>query len=226
MLYALALASAVLYGAADFLGGFASRRTSAIAIVVISQCAGLIALGLLFPFLPASSPVSGDVLWGAAAGLAGGIVVALLYRALAIGTMAVVAPITAVCAVMVPVIFEAMRGARLSAPTITGIALALIAIVLVSQQAPDDSEPLVARNLSDSRSRLDKTRPTSAGIRLALLSGVAIGFFFLSLARTDAAAGLWPLFAARLVSVGLFVSIALAGSHSLRLGRQVVNITM
>ena len=64
MLVVLALTSAAMYGAADFLGGLASRRASAIAIVVISQLAGLIALLLVLPLLPASSPVQGDWAWG------------------------------------------------------------------------------------------------------------------------------------------------------------------
>src|SRR5688572_18059042 len=90
MLYLVALASAALYGAADFLGGIASRRTNTIAIVVISQLAGLIVLLLVLPLLPSSSATRNDFVWGAAAGFAGGIGVALLYRALAIGSMAIV----------------------------------------------------------------------------------------------------------------------------------------
>ena len=68
MFILLALASAATYGAADFLGGLASRRAGTIAIVVLSQLAGLIALVLMLPFLPASTPARGDWLWGAAAG--------------------------------------------------------------------------------------------------------------------------------------------------------------
>src|SRR2546422_7395614 len=49
-------------------------------------------LALILPFLAPASPSRPDLLWGAVAGLTGGIGVALLYRALAIGTMAVVAP--------------------------------------------------------------------------------------------------------------------------------------
>src|SRR5688500_20210285 len=100
--YVLALASAGFYGSADFLGGLASRRANTIAVVVISQGAGLIALGLMMPFLTAS-PTRHDLVWGAAAGVAGGTGVALLYRALAVGSVAVVAPITAVCALCVAV---------------------------------------------------------------------------------------------------------------------------
>lgn len=197
--YVLALASAALYGAADFLGGLASRSVNTIATVVVSQAAGLLLLVLLVPFLRAVATHS-DLVWGGAAGLAGGIGVGLLYRALAIGTMAIVAPTTAVCAVLIPVAAETIAGERPGARTVAGILLALVAIVLVSQQPAQD------RGESPRR-----------GLGLAILSGVAIGFFFLALARTDAAAGLWPLVAARVVSVCLFLALAVAARQPLRM---------
>jgi drug/metabolite transporter (DMT)-like permease len=218
MLYVLALASAALYGAADFLGGFASRRTSTIAVVVISQCAGLVALGLLFPFLPASSPVRGDVMWGAAAGLAGGIGVALLYRALAIGSMAVVAPITAVCAVTIPVAVAIALGERPGMGPTAGIALAILAIVLVSQQTQAEPSGLVAQGFSPVA--------RSSGVGLALASGVAIGLFFLALARTRADAGMWPLVAARCMSFVLFATVALVTRRSVRMPSNVAAIAV
>src|SRR5512134_760968 len=100
----LALGSAVLYGAGDFTGGLTTRRASTIPVVIFSQASGLVLLALLIPLLPAASPTRADLLWGATAGLAGGVGVALLYHALAIGTMSVVAPTTAVCAVAIPVL--------------------------------------------------------------------------------------------------------------------------
>src|SRR5262249_61939315 len=104
MTYMLALASALLYGAGDFAGGLAARRASTLPVIVLSQASGLILLLLLLPILPAATPSRADFLWGVTAGLTGGAGVALLYRALAIGRMAVVAPTTAVCAVVVPVL--------------------------------------------------------------------------------------------------------------------------
>ena len=185
MAYFLALASAALYGAADFLGGLASRRASTIAIVLVSQAAGLVPLALLLYALP-GTPSEQDFVWGAIAGLAGSVGVALLYRALAIGTMSIVAPTTAVCAVMVPVLVEAFRGERLPPLTQGGIGLAVVAIVLVSQQdSPASGDTGPTRHV------------IPPGIGLALMSGVAIGLFFLALARTSAGAGLWPLFASR-----------------------------
>ena len=119
--YLLAIASAALYGAADFLGGIGSRRASTIAIVVTSQGCGLLALLLILPFLPAASPSTRDLVWGATAGVAGGVGVALLYRALAVGRMAVVAPTTAVCAVIIPVVAGVLTGDRLAPLTTIGI---------------------------------------------------------------------------------------------------------
>jgi drug/metabolite transporter (DMT)-like permease len=213
--YFLALASAALYGAADFLGGLASRRASTISIVLVSQGAGLVPLALLLFALP-GTPSGQDFIWGAVAGLAGSVGVALLYRALAIGTMSIVAPTTAVCAVMLPVLVEVLRGERLPPVTQGGIGLAIVAIALVSQQESRESD--------DARSTRRRMFP--AGMGLALASGVAIGLFFLALARTSAAAGLWPLFASRGLSMLVFGAIAAAGFQGFRLDRKVFKIAV
>lgn len=208
MIELLALASAVLYGSADFFGGLTARRANTIATVVWSQFAGLVLLLLAIPFLPATTVSSRDWIWGFVAGLSGGIGVAFLYRALAVGTMAVVAPTTAVIAAMIPVLFAFAIGERLRPLTFAGVALALVAIFLVSR--PPRSE------------RSGGGKPSGRfppGFGLALLSGVSVGIFFLSLARTTMAAGMWPLVAARISSIGLFVIIALVAKRTLRMDR-------
>src|SRR6476646_194883 len=140
MTYLLAIASALLYGAGAFTGGLATRRASTLPVIVLSQLSGLVLLLLLLPVLPAASPSHADLLWGVAAGLTGGVGVALLYHALAIGRMAVVAPTTAVCAVAVPVLVAVALGERPGPLAALGILLGIVAIVLVSQQsAPDAS---------------------------------------------------------------------------------------
>jgi drug/metabolite transporter (DMT)-like permease len=207
------LVSAAFYGAADFLGGLASRRANTIAIVVVSQLTGLIVLGLMLPFLPVSSPAPNDWIWGAAAGVAGGIGVALLYRALAMGSMALVAPITAVCAVTVPVAAAIALGERPGTGAVAGIALALLAIVLVSQSEPERDGGAA-----------DRARARS--VATALASGVAIGLFFLTLAQTGADAGMWPLVAARGASSGLFVILALVTRRSMQMPADVAAIAV
>jgi drug/metabolite transporter (DMT)-like permease len=209
MIELLALGSSVLYGSADFFGGLTARRANTIATVFWSQFVGLVLLVLILPFLPAASISSRDWTWGFVAGLSGGIGVALLYRALAVGAMAVVAPTTAVIAAMIPVVFAFVMGERLRPLTLAGVALALVAIALVSRPA------------SDSSADPEKTRPRGfpPGFGLALLSGVAVGIFFLSLARTAMAAGMWPLIAARFASIGLFGLIAFFSKRTLRMSR-------
>jgi drug/metabolite transporter (DMT)-like permease len=212
--YLLALASSALYGAADFLGGLASRRESTTAVVVIAQSAGLLALLLIVPFLPESSPSIPDLAWGGAAGVAGGAGVGLLYRALAVGRMAVVAPTTAVCAVVIPAAAGLLAGDRLATHTAIGMALALTAIVLVSREtggsdARDGQHGLVPR-----------------GTVIALAAGVAIGLFFLALARAAPAAGMWPLVCARFGSVALFGVLAIGTGQSLRLPRPIVKLAV
>jgi drug/metabolite transporter (DMT)-like permease len=212
MVYLLALGSALFYGAADFMGGLSSRRAGAIPVVLISQFSGMLLLALLIPALPSASPSRADLLWGAAAGLTGGVGVALLYRALAIGTMAVVAPTTAVCAVAIPVLVAVVLGERPVPLAIAGIVLGIISILLVSQQ---QTERTAEQQTGAHRARLPP------GVGTAFASGVAIGFFLISLARTRSEGGMWPLLMARMVSVLLFATLALATRASFRMSKRV-----
>ena len=196
----IALVSAALYGAADFLGGLISRRASALAVVFVSQFAGAVALLALLPLLPAATVAREDLIWGAVAGLGGGTGVALLYRALAIGTMSVVAPTTAVCAVAVPVAVAMLLGERPAALSLAGIGLALLAIVLISQSPQPAASPHSGTG-------------ARRALPIAIASGVAIGVFYLALARTSRTAGMWPLLAARGASTVLVAGMALASGH-------------
>lgn len=217
MVYLLALGSALFYGAADFTGGLTTRRAGAIPVVILSQFSGLVLLALILPLLPHTSPSRPDLLWGAAAGLTGGIGVALLYRALAIGIMAVVAPTTAVCAVAIPVAVSVLLGERPVPLAIAGIALGIVSIVLVSQQQTAPA--------AEHQSHPSSPGQTS-GVGIALASGVAIGFFLLSLAQTSPTAGMWPLLISRLCSVTLFGLVALAGRRSLRMPANVAALVI
>src|SRR4051812_9125482 len=164
---------------------------------------------LALPLLPAAAPTTADLWWGAAAGLFGGFGVALLYRALATGTMSVVAPITAVTAVTLPVVTSIALGERPGWLPVAGIALGIASIVLVSRQtgATRASSP-------DGRGGQGVRTP---GIRPALLAGIGVGIFLLALAQTRREAGLWPLFTDRIASVAFFAIVATVGRRSLRM---------
>jgi drug/metabolite transporter (DMT)-like permease len=209
----LAVGSAALYGAADFLGGLSARHGQTMLVVVVSQFAGMVLVALALPFGGVPVPPLAEWVWGAIAGLAGGIGVALLYRALAVGVMSLVAPVTAVCAVIVPLaVAVAALGERPAGQAAVGMGIAVVAIVLVS--------------------RTEQTRTTGEhgnprrGLGLALASGVAIGLFFLALARTSSTAGLWPLFAARGASVLLFSSLVAVQGTSFKLSPSVLPIAI
>jgi drug/metabolite transporter (DMT)-like permease len=198
----LALASAVVYGAADFLGGLASRKTSVFGVVALSQLVGLAALLALLPWL--GGPVGADDLaWGAAAGLAGAAGLVLFFRTLARGVMSVIAPVTAVTAAAVPVLVGLLGGDRIGPWAAAGIILALAAVVLVSAEG--------------GLSALRTARP--ATLAPALAAGSAFGLFFVLLDRTSGDSGLTPLVTARLASVGLVVVLALAARQSVRVTR-------
>lgn len=233
--YATALLSAVVYGGADFLGGLAARRSPVLPVVVVSQLAGLGMLLAVLPFLGGAEPTAADLWWGAAAGIMGGGGVALLYRALATAAMSIVAPVTAVCALAVPVVVGVALGERPHALAVAGIALAVVAIALVSREDAAAHASPSGEATEGGASPASPDRPASPhalgqagetaearrarnrrGVRTAVVSGVVIGLFFTFLARTSPEAGLWPLVPARVTSVVLFTLGALATRTSLR----------
>ena len=202
MAVVLAMASAAVYGASDFLGGLASRRASAFGVVAVSQGVGLVALLALLPWL--GGPVRpADLAWGAAAGLVGAVGLVVFFRTLARGTMSTVAPVTAVTAAAVPVLGGVLGGNSIGLWAASGIALALAAVVLVSADG--------------GLSALRAARP--ANLAPALVAGVAFGLFFVALDRTSSGSGLTPLVAARLASLVVVLLIAVVGRQSLRMGR-------
>jgi len=182
--YLLATLAAVFYGAADFTGGMVAKRVATIPVVLLSQATGLVMVAVFLPLFSTAAPRSADLWWGAAAGLAGGVGVGLLYYGLAIGTMSVVAPTTAVLAVAIPVVASIALGERPGWLAVAGILVGIGAIALVSR-------PTVNAQAT--------ARPSGLGV--ALIAGVAIGLFLLALAQARSASGLWPLLTAGLASV-------------------------
>jgi drug/metabolite transporter (DMT)-like permease len=188
-----ALSAAVAYGVGDFLGGVASRRVPPTAVVLWSHVVGLALLLVLAPF--AGGDLTAPALaFGAAAGLLGGVGIALFYRALAVGSMSVVAPVAALLSAAVPVLAGLGGGERPSGAALAGIALALGAIVLVSRETPD-----VARHPRRSQA-----------LALAVAAGVGFGLFFVAIDHAGDGVGLWSLVGARLASVTMFAGLGAA----------------
>jgi len=194
----LALLAAVTYGSGDFLGGIASKRTHVLSVVVVSQAIGAALVLATLPFASGTGPVRGAVMWGAAAGVAGGVGVILLYRGLAVGRMAVVAPVTGVVAAIVPLVVGLARGERPSVWAFSGAVIALAAVALVSRG--HDEHGAAARS----------------GLPEAFGAGCGFGAFFILLDASGDASGVWPLVGARIASLALCLGIALVLRQSLR----------
>ncbi|MET8234874.1 EamA family transporter [Micromonospora sp. NPDC005298] len=200
----LAAVAAIAFGAADFSGGKASRRADPIAVTVVSQLLSVPLLVVLVLLVP-GTPTAGDIAWGLVAGVAGAAGVVLLYRALAGGMMAVVAPITAITAAVVPIVAGLFTATFPGAPALTGAGLAVLAIALVS--------------LGEGGSR--RAVPTRL-VGLALAAGALFGIFFTLLGQADESAGMWPVAALRVSSIAFGLALAAGTGVRLRLGRRVL----
>jgi len=194
----LALFAALVYGAADFFGGLASRKTAPEVVVVLAQIAGLGLLAVTAFALPNRFYAS-DVGWGIAAGCGGAVGIGALYAALAVGRMGVVSPITAVVGASVPVIVGLALGERPTVLAMSGVALAFLAVALVASSAQTW--------------RISFDEP---GLGLALLSGVSIGALYVFLARAHHDGGLTLLATTRLTSIVLLFAFAVIRRRSLR----------
>ena len=135
-----ALLAAVGWGSSDYVGGRASRDSSAVSVVVLTHLASMLALAVI-ALVPGQtgSPTAADLGWGLAAGVGGGAGAMLLFRGLGRGSMSVVAPITAVGAASVPALAGLVQGESIGPLGIGGMLCALVAIVLVSLSADDDA---------------------------------------------------------------------------------------
>ncbi|MET7333869.1 DMT family transporter [Nonomuraea sp. NPDC005650] len=193
----LATACAVVYGTADFFGGLATRRSQVLSVVVLSQIAGLVLILALLPLLP-GTPSAAALSWGLAAGLSGAAGLVLFYRALATGVMSVVAPTTAVTSAALPVVFGLATGERPEFWALVGVALALCAVLLISQDRSTDR------------------RGSLASVLTALAAGAGFGGFFILLAMAPDEAGLWPLVGARVSSITTVALLALVTRRALR----------
>jgi len=188
----LALTSSLAYGAADFLGGLAARGAHVLRVVVIAAPTSLLVGLLLWPAVGARFPPSA-VMWGAASGVASAAAFALLYRTLAIGPMSVLSPVTALVSAALPVSVGLLQGEQVGGVAFCGVALALVAVVVVS--GGTDTRGL---------------RPTRTALALAFGAGAAIALQLVCLAQAPHDSGVAPLLVGRAVSSAVVLGAAFA----------------
>ena len=192
----LSLFAAASYGLGDFNGGIFSRRGGAWAVSLVAQIGGT-ALVVLVALVDGGSPTVADLWWAVLAGVANGFGTAFLYRGLASGRMGVVAPVSGVGAVVVPVLAGLVSGERPAALVWVGVLLALPAIWLVSREPADLPVERPAA-------------PSGSGLVDGILAGLGFGTLFAALAQVDEAAGFWPLALNQAIAGVAIVAVALA----------------
>ena len=127
------LAASCSWGTGDFSGGLASRRAHVFSVVLAAYLVGMVLLPILALAWSEPLPSWRDALWGASAGLAGTLGLTAFYRALAVGRMGINAPITAVLAASLPVIFSAFTQGFPGPLQLAGFVVALLSVALVSR---------------------------------------------------------------------------------------------
>jgi len=176
------LGAAITWGAADFGGGIATKRTNAYGVVIGSHIISLSAFLILAVLLNEQIPPVRDWILGTSAGLAGGIGLMLLYRALAGGKMSIAAPVSALVAATIPVVAASVTQGLPASLTLLGFALALSAVWLLSS-----GEAITQIRIKD--------------LQLPLIAGIVFGLFFILLHDASSTSIVWPVVATRIGSI-------------------------
>jgi drug/metabolite transporter (DMT)-like permease len=206
----LAVAASLCWGTADFTAGLKARTVPLAVVLLVSQGVGLTLSGVIVAASDRSLPSVAQELAGLGAGAGGIAGLACFYRALATGTMSVVAPIAAT-GVVIPVLAGVLGGDHLAPVQVLGMLFAVAGVVLSSRHPdPDRTSP--------------DRRLHRRVVGLALLAAVGFGSYFL-LAHTAARGGVgWLLLNAHITTVlgvlvaGIAVRSTLRVPHARELG--------
>jgi len=200
----------LIFGSADFAGGVAAKRISAVRVTAIGGPSGLVLLLLilsLFPSAWSTEAVLLGVVTGITGitritGITGAFAVVLLYACLAIGPMSILSPLTAVISAVVPVLSGVTRGERLNALGSVAIVVALAAVMLVGF-VPEKGA----------------IRPSLRALAMAVGAGALIGVFLILIDLTPHDSGLVPLVVSRTVNaIVMFSAIGIGALWARRHG--------
>ena len=198
----LALVASLLWGTSDFLGGNASKRVPELSVVGVSQLVALLALVPVAVLTGELGTSRGYLLPAVLAGLCGLVALAAFYRALATGTMGVVAPVAALGTV-VPVVVGLLRGEAPSGLQLLGTAVAVAGVVLAS--GPE----------------LRGGRGGAAPLVLALVAAAGFGLVLVLIADGARSSVVMTLLTMRLTSVAVLTVLLLALARRRGLGTGV-----
>jgi drug/metabolite transporter (DMT)-like permease len=190
---ALALGSSALWGVADFLGGLKSRTFPVAVVLAAMYLSSLTVMAIFVAARGEGLPPAQAVAASMSAGLLGILGLTAFYRALAIGTMSIVAPIAST-GVALPVLVGIATGDHPGFVRSIGLGAAVAGIVLASRE--DDGGPVDAVQQRQS-------------VVLAVLAGLGFGSYFVLTEIGSDADVAWALMLSRFAAAPFVVGFAL-----------------
>ncbi len=204
----LALASAIGYGGSDFAGGLASRSAGVIQVTLLASAVSAMVVTAALPFAPSHPPGAATLAWGAVAGLGGTTGAFALYLGFRHAAFSVAGPISAVGTAGFSVLAGLLLGERPTPLALTGIVLALPAIVGTAASAASGTTASAASGTTAGR--------PFAGVAAGLVAGAGFALLFIGLDRAGSGSGLWPVAAATVTELAAAIAVA-AVARNLRL---------
>lgn len=175
------LLAAFSWGAGDFAGGLAARKTGAYRAVLYGEAIGLAILLAFTLVSPQPLPDAASWTYAILAGALGTTGLLLLYAAMIQGKMSIAAPVSALLAAALPVLVGAFTDGLVDLLTFFGFCLALAAVWFISQSG--DEVTNFFTHIAD--------------LRLPLLAGLGFGAYFVLMHQATRETIFWPMAAAR-----------------------------
>jgi drug/metabolite transporter (DMT)-like permease len=213
----LALIAAVGYGCSDFAAGLATRAASVIRVTLFAEAASVAVVGVALAVIGGHPPDLRAVIWGCVAGL-GNVGGALaLYIGFRHAAFSVAGPLSAVGAAGFSVLAGLLLGERPTALALTGIVLALPAIVGVSASVDARAgghpgsgvpDPPPGADAAPEGPAQSARRLLPAGVTYGLAAGACFALLFIGLDRAGSGSGLWPVFCSQVAALVAIVCVA------------------
>jgi drug/metabolite transporter (DMT)-like permease len=189
---ALGLGSSMLWGLADFLGGLKSRTFPVAVVLAVMYGAGLLTMAVVIVVLGEGPPGAEAVLAGLGAGVFGIAALMAFYRALAIGTMSIVAPVAST-GVALPVLVGLATGDQPGLVRSVGLVAAIVGVVLASREEDGAGGDGRVQRLS---------------IVLAIVAGLGFGMYFVLAEISSRGDVGWALLLSRVAGTPFAVAVA------------------
>jgi drug/metabolite transporter (DMT)-like permease len=164
----------------------------ALIVAAGTQFAGLVLVAVALAVVRPEMPDVIDLVPALAGGLAGGLGLVALFRALAIGQMGITAPIAGT-GVAIPILASFVMGELPNAYQAAGVVIALAGVFVATSAFHDGAAPTARR---------------AQGIGFAVLAAAMFGLFYVGLAAGGEDSVLWTVVAARVLSVAVLVAWA------------------